>query len=80
MEPRGFSRVEGKESMWSPCVEYCYKRFGKEYSEECIRNCDYAIIAHKYNELCKIINNSPSTISKSKLITYIADKYNHDFE
>ena len=62
----------------SPCVEYCYKRFGKEYSEECIRNCDYAIIVQKYNELCKIIRNSSSTIPKMKLVAYIADGYNQN--
>ena len=26
----------------NPCVDYCYSRFGKEYTPECDADCDYA--------------------------------------
>ena len=26
----------------NPCKDYCYYRYGKEYTPECDKNCDFA--------------------------------------
>ena len=26
-----------------PCIDYCYNRFGRQYTPECDNICDYAI-------------------------------------
>lgn len=28
--------------MFNPCIDHCYLRYGKQYSEECKENCAYA--------------------------------------
>jgi hypothetical protein len=28
--------------MFNPCIEHCYARYGKQYSEECDSTCAYA--------------------------------------
>ena len=28
--------------MFYPCYEYCYLRSGKQYNNDCIKQCDYA--------------------------------------
>lgn len=29
-------------SKFNPCTDYCYVRYGKQYSKECEESCDYA--------------------------------------
>lgn len=26
----------------NPCIDYCFNRFGKEYTKDCDNNCEYA--------------------------------------
>ena len=28
--------------MFYPCYEYCYLKLGKQYNNDCIKQCDYA--------------------------------------
>ena len=35
----------------NPCVDLCYLRYGKEYSEECDETCDYAKAVKELKEL-----------------------------
>ena len=40
--------------MFNPCVDYCWNRFGREYSKDCDNTCEFAKIAKeldKYKEL-----------------------------
>ena len=37
--------------MFNPCLEHCYVKYGKEYSEECDSKCEYAKLAKEYKDL-----------------------------
>lgn len=34
-----------------PCVDYCFYRFGKEYSKDCDNNCNYAKVVAENAQL-----------------------------
>ena len=46
--------------MFIPCYGYCYLKYGKQYSEECDANCDYA----------KVVKENKC---KDKIIDYLLD-------
>lgn len=35
----------------NPCVEHCWMRFGKQYSHECDKECDFAKVVVENKEL-----------------------------
>ena len=37
--------------MFNPCYEYCYLRFGKQYTEDCNNTCEYAKQVNEKNKL-----------------------------
>ena len=37
--------------MLNPCYEYCYLRFGKQYTEDCNNTCEYAKQVNEKNKL-----------------------------
>lgn len=41
--------------MFNPCHDHCYIRYGKQYTEECDINCDYAKLAKENQQKDDII-------------------------
>jgi predicted secreted protein len=37
--------------MFNPCIDYCYIRYGREYTHECEDRCDYARVCKELREL-----------------------------
>jgi hypothetical protein len=40
-----------KNNMLNPCVEYCYKQLGKEYTTDCDERCEFAKVLKEKKEL-----------------------------
>ena len=34
-----------------PCIDYCFNRFGKEYTKDCDNNCEYAKVIAENKKL-----------------------------
>lgn len=55
--------------MINPCKDYCYIRFGKQYTKECDTQCEFAKVCVENRELKKRLeayekSNSTDSIQK----------------
>lgn len=50
--------------MMCPCVDYCYLRFGKQYSKECDSKCDYVRVIKVLKEV--LLSVDPCTVTCKK--------------
>lgn len=53
--------------MFYPCYEYCYLRLGKQYNNDCIKQCDYA---KTINILKKILITNDGCYTHCKHLYY----------
>ena len=51
--------------MLIPCKDYCYLRFGKQYTEKCDNACDYARVVKVLKEVLTSIDPCTVTCKKS---------------
>ena len=49
--------------MFNPCVEHCFKLYGKQYSAECDNLCAYAKTVSEMNQLKSEMKNTSDLIS-----------------
>lgn len=43
--------------MMNPCSDYCYLRFGKQYTENCDTTCDYARVVKENKRMKEVLES-----------------------
>lgn len=64
-----------------PCIDYCFNRFGKEYTKDCDNNCEYAKVIAENKKLQSDL--SRVTAERDAAIEYVRGqcKYcKHNFD
>ncbi len=56
----------------NPCVDYCYLRYGKQYSHDCDSKCEYAKVVLENKTLKKAIVHAQWLCNKENEYTSIA--------
>lgn len=50
--------------MFNPCIEYCYLRFGKQYTTDCDKQCEFAKIVKEKKLIEEDLDRPIKTLSE----------------